>query len=194
MKRTLFPALATLSILVLSSCIGNGPVRDAVRRYLPAPPSAPVEVIAGAPSVGLREVTLPGYLDSSRIALRLSPGEIAYSDFNLWAQPLGKAVAGTVGRQMRARIGADRVDVYPWTAGVPHEVEVRLQFDSFEGDSSGAVKASGRCVLSGAARTIVIPFEYAEKWDGKNYASLASALGEILDRIAADILAKAGGV
>ena len=194
MKRHFFGALAALSAVLLSSCIGTGPVRDSVRRYLPAPPSAPVDVIAGAPSLGLREVTLPGYLDSSRIALRLSPGEVAYSDFNLWAQPLDKAVAGTVGRQLRARIGADRVDVYPWTAGVPHIVEVRLQFDSFEGDASGAVRASGRLVLSGAARTVIVPFEYTEKWDGKDYSTLAAALGEILDRIAADILAKSGGV
>ncbi|GEM_PF-3804557 len=194
MKRMIFPALAALSAILFSSCIGTAPVRDSVRRYLPAPPSAPVEVIAGAPSVGLREVTLPGYLDSSRIALRLSPGEVAYSDFNLWAQPLDKAVIGTVGRQLRARIGADRVDVYPWTPGVPHVVEVRLQFDCFEGDSSGAVRASGRCVISGSARTVIAPFDYSEKWDGKNYASLAAALGEILDRLAADLLAKAGGV
>lgn len=186
-----FPVIAALSALLLSSCIGSAPARDNVRRYLPSPAPAQVEIVAGTPAVGIREVRLPGYLDNSRIALRTGASQLSYNDFNLWAEPLDKAVAGTLSRQMRARIGADRVDVYPWTDGVPREVEVRIQFDTFEGDASGSVRASGRYVLKGSAKTLVVPFEYASNWDGRDYATLAQGLGAILDRLAADILAKA---
>jgi len=182
---------AVLCALAFTSCIGTAPVRDNVRRYLPSPPPAQVEVVAGAPALGLREVRLPGYLDTSRMVLRTGPSRLSYNDFNLWAEPLDKAVEGTLSRQLRARIGADRVDTYPWTDGVPHDVELRIQFDSFEGDVSGAVRASGRYVVKGASRTLVVPFEYAGSWDKSDFATLAEALGGILDKIAADVLTKA---
>ena len=187
-------ALLLAPTLLLTACFNTTPVNDAARRFLPCPAPAKIEKIAATPSVGLREVRLPSYLDTVKIAVRTKGSELTFNDYNLWSDPLDKSAARTLAQQLRLRIGADRVDAFPWTDGVKHEVELRVQFDRFEGDADGSVHVNGRFILTktphGTEAATIVPFDYAGTWQTSDYATLAQTLGNDLDKLAADIAAK----
>jgi uncharacterized lipoprotein YmbA len=182
------------SLLPLTACFSTKPVRDKVRFYLIAPSAGSVEMVQNAPSIGVREVEMPGYLSSSKIVVRKTDAELVYSTFELWSEPLRDSATHTLATRLAARIGREHVDVFPWTNGVARDTELRVQFDRFEGTADGRVLASGRYILSPAGgkpgTVIVVAFDYQGKWDRKDYTSLARVLGDELDRLAAEILAQ----
>jgi uncharacterized lipoprotein YmbA len=187
-------AFLLLPVMLLAACINLDPVQDATRRFLPVPAPAQVAVVAGLPTLGLREVSLPGYLLTTKIAIRTSGAELSYSDFNLWGDQPDAAAALTLVRQLRLRFGAERVDSFPWTDGVPHDVELRVKFDCFEANADGTLNVSGRYILTKSPRNdqaaLVVPFDYAGTWIAGDYASMAQSLGNALDKLAADVAAK----
>lgn len=183
------------AVLPLSACLNTRPVHDYVHYYLLAPSAGAVEVLHGAPSMGVREVELPGYLLTGKIAIRRHDAEIVYKSFDLWGEALGPSATRTFAGRLAARAGREKVDVFPWTSGVKRDYEVRVQFDHFEGVSDGGVLFSGRYVITPSGRTgepVVVSFEYPDKWTPGDYASLARALGNDLDRLAAEVLASVG--
>ena len=193
MKR--ITLLTLCAVLPLSACVNTRPVRDPARFYVIAPSVGAVESIAGTPSIGLRGMDLPDYLSQRKIALRRRDAEIVYRTYDLWGESLRDSATRTLAGRIGARIGRDHVDIFPWTQGVSHEVELRVQFDHFEGTESGHVHVSGRYILTPVGATQdgsrVVPFDYQGKWDKSDYATLARALGDGLDRLAAEILEKA---
>lgn len=196
MKR--ITLLALCAALPLAACVNTRPVKDAARFYLIAPSAGAVESIANSPSVGIRAVELPDYLSQRKIALRSKDAQIMYRTYELWGESLENSATRTLSERLAARIGRDHVDAFPWTAGVPHSVELRVQFDHFEGTEDGLVLMSGRYILSPAGGKTgdaqVVPFEYRGKWTRADYSTLAQALGDGLDRLAAEILAHSAEV
>jgi len=182
------------ALLPLTACMNTRPVKDRARFYLIAPSAGSVETVQGSPSIGVRDVELPGYLSSSKVAVRQNESQIVYKSFELWSEPLGESATRTLAGRLAARIGRDKVDVFPWTNGVKRDVELLVQFDHFEGTSDGRVMVSGRYILSPAggksAESTVVAFDYIGKWKGDDCGTLAKVLGDELDRLAAEILAK----
>lgn len=185
--------LILLSALPLAACMNTTPVRDKVHYYVVSPSAGSVEAVVDAPSVGIRVLDLPEYLTSHKLALRKGGAEVVYLTYDLWGEPLGESATRTLSARMAARVGREKVDVFPWTAGVGHDAELRVQFDHFEGTMDGLVLVSGRYVITPASgregKTVVSSFEYQGKWTKGDYASLARALGDQLDRLAAEVLA-----
>ena len=181
-----------LPILVLASCVNTTPVRDSVRRFIPCPDSSRVSLaIADAPSVKLRIVELPSYLDSSKIAVRKNGVEIAYDARNLWSEPLATSVTRVLAERLRMRVGSGNVDVYPFGPGGELGAEIRVEFDSFEGDSDGSVHAVGRfTIVRKDGKPQVYPFDGGGKWTLGDYSSLARALGNATDDLAGAIAGK----
>lgn len=190
----LYSVIILCSVLPFAACMNTRPVRDAARFYLLSPSAGSVETVQSEHLIGVREVELPGYLSAHKIALRQKGSEIVYKNFELWGEPLDESVTRTLAGRMAARIGRERVDVFPWTNGISHDVEVRVQFDHFEGSVDGSVLVSGRYIISPAAGktgdTSVVPFDYQGKWGKNDYSSLANILGDELDRLAAEILSR----
>ncbi len=177
--------------LLLTACVNSTPVRDSVRHFVPVAPEGYVPAIAGAARVGIRAVELPDYLRGPKIALRKDGAELVYSDFRLWGEPLEGAVARLLSERLSARFGVENVDRFPWAAGAC-PVQLTVQLDRFEGEMSGAVIASGRIIVEALGRDgypRVLPFSHKGSWDSADWASLARALGEAVDAIAAEAAA-----
>jgi len=178
--------------LLLSACFNTTPVRDPARRFIPCPDSSRnILPVAGVGAAGIRSVVLPAYLDSSKIAIRSGGTELVFSDINLWSEPLQTSVTRILAEGMRLRIGSAKVDVFPYKPGVMREVEIRVEFDRFEGDADGSIHVSGRYIVTKLLKdsaTEVIPFDYKGTWTSGDYASLAKALGNAADDLAGDIV------
>ncbi|MFA5256783.1 MAG: PqiC family protein [Opitutales bacterium] len=178
-----------LPVLLLASCASPVPMRDGARHFLPYADAPKTEVaLDNSPSLGIREVRLPAYLDGTKIALRKNGAELIYNDFELWAEPLDDSVRRILEQGLSARAGTDKVFLYPFKPNEARDVDLQVIFDRFEGDVDGGVHAQGRVMFSGAAAPAVMPFDYEASWDGKDCATLAKALGETVDRLAADIM------
>lgn len=149
MKNWTTPSIVMiLGALVAGACSPLGPIPDRSRYYtLSAPPVAGVDPDArhepSAIVYGLGPVTLPAYLDRGQVATRLSATEVAYSQWDRWAEPLGANVAWVLRQSLAEELGADDIVPYPWTGtGVDYQVEVRLT--CFETDIKGETRLAAR--------------------------------------------------
>ncbi len=148
MKKTwtMASTVTILGALLMGACSPLGPIPDRSRYYVLTPPVARAEPGSRHESAivyGLGPVTLPAYLDRGQIATRLSPTEIAYSQWDRWAEPLGANVAWVLRQGIADDLGVGDVVPYPWRgAGVDYQVEVRIA--SFETDSKGETRLLAR--------------------------------------------------
>jgi uncharacterized lipoprotein YmbA len=81
---------------------------------------------------------LPGYLQSTRIAVRRGTNEIYYSDYRQWAEHLDKGIQRVLASDLSTLLPSARVISSAWQPGdVKAEVHVSIQ--RFDLDESGEV-------------------------------------------------------
>jgi hypothetical protein len=130
-----------VACVLASACSVLGPIPDRSRFYtLTAAPPANAdraEAPGGTIVYGLGPVILPSYLDRNEVATRVSETEVAYSQWDRWAQPLGANVSSVLLQRLGGELGTNNVVPYPWTGSVQvdHQIVVRLL--RFEGDATG---------------------------------------------------------
>ncbi len=197
MKNWASPSVVViLGALVAGACSPLGPIPDRSRYYtLTPPPVARADSeTRRAPSTivyGLGPVTLPAYLDRSQVATRLSTTEVAYSQWDRWAEPLGANIAWVLRQNLVEELGADDIVAYPWAgAGVDYQVEVRLL--CFETDVKGETRLVARWSVRDVRHDRLIvrketTLTRAGKPDDRagSTAALSSTLGELGHEIAA---------
>ncbi|HEU5194058.1 MAG TPA: PqiC family protein [Methylomirabilota bacterium] len=95
-------------------------VKDPTKYYIlgaaPAAAQAPARPAAAdtGPTVGVGPVLIAGYLDRTAIVTRNADGQLDVSMYQRWAEPLELGVAQTLVSELAARLGTERVIVYPW--------------------------------------------------------------------------------
>jgi uncharacterized protein len=81
------------SLIGMAGCASTQPSRFYVLTDLASVESPPQVTTAGqGPAVGVGPVTLPKYLDRPQIATRAGRHELAYDEFERWAEPLDTIV------------------------------------------------------------------------------------------------------
>ena len=106
MRATYRLAAALLGLLV-AACASNPPILVA----LPAPPASvarPPDQNSGA-TLLLRQVALPGYLDSFAVVVDRKANTLVVSDDAEWAERLRDAVTRNLRDALSQRLGASRV-------------------------------------------------------------------------------------
>ncbi len=106
MSRTYRIAAALLGLLV-AGCASNPPILVA----LPDPPASVARPPAQSPGATLllRQVTLPGYLDSLGVVVDRKANTLVVSEDAEWAERLRDAVTRTLRDALSQRLGASRV-------------------------------------------------------------------------------------
>ena len=115
-------ALATLSasLIGIAGCASTQPSHFYVLTDLTSVESPPQGTTAGqGPAVGVGPVTLPKYFDRPQIASRAGRYELAYDEFERWAEPLETNVTRALVEHLARLIPTDRLAVFPWTRGTP---------------------------------------------------------------------------
>ena len=149
MTTRVLSAVGALVFLVASACSPLAPIPDRSRYYAlmpaPAPPTSQAAGEPGRPRAlcALGPVTLPAYLDRTQIVTRLSPTEVAYSEWDRWAEPLGTSVAAALRDSIAAELGNDRLVTYPWSA-VDVDYQIEVAFVRFETQSNGDTQMAAR--------------------------------------------------
>jgi len=136
-NRTLVSA-SLLLVFAFAGCKNLRPVEDLNRFYvLSASGKAQTEGRANQNlAIGIAPVETPGYLQSTRIAVRRGTNEIYYSEYRQWAEHLDKGIQRVLASDLSALLPSARVITSAWQSGdVKSEVHVSIQ--RFELDESG---------------------------------------------------------
>ena len=192
-------ALAALGIAACSS------VADPTKYYVlaQAPPAATSARQASAdtgPTIGVGPVSVPGYLDRTQVVTRGAGDEVDVSMYHRWAEPLESGIAQALASELAARMGTERVAVFPWrgtlTRVLDYQVAVAVvRFDGTPGrdvtlDARWRVVDKDGREVAAKRSTIVQPVS------GGGYpplvAGMNQALGGLGREIAAEIQAASG--
>jgi len=85
--------------------------------------------------IGVDKVSVPGYMEENRIAIRESAGAITYSS-DIWAVPTAKALTQTaltrtLIRTLQKKFSNPNVYLYPWDIERENGIRVKLTINSF---------------------------------------------------------------
>lgn len=145
-KRSVFTALVLGMALAATGCLGRSP---SVRQFMLGTNSSP-ESLDAAPELAvlIGPVRLPTYLQRTQIARRLGGGEIEFDEFNRWLGGFEENLTTALARDVRERLGSDRVVAYPSRAPFPIDYSVRIHVDEWIVDESDVLRVSLRWAIT----------------------------------------------
>jgi uncharacterized lipoprotein YmbA len=190
-----FQCALLLFIFAFTGCQSLRPVTDLTRYYVL---SSSALAASGAPPnqdlrIGIAPVELPGYLQSTRIALRTGTNEIGYSEYRQWAEHLDKGIQRILASDLSILLSSARVISSAWQSG-DVKAEVYVSMRRFELDQSGqaTLECEWRILSPGGGRVLRLDHALINK-KGPPLArnptgavnTLSQALGELSNQIAA---------
>ncbi|MBL6082297.1 membrane integrity-associated transporter subunit PqiC [Belnapia sp. T18] len=146
---------------------------------------------AVTPALLLRRVTVPRYLDTTDLVVRLSPGETAASAGGRWAERLSDGVTRALATALERRVGTGQVlrldDAVADAAAAPRELLVDLH--TFECTlSDGTCRLEARWLVGTRRSLRLEPTRVCHgTWieaGGATNEHYVAALARLLDRLA----------
>ena len=123
--------------LLLVGLIGCG---TASRQYLlSADTAGSTHGTKRSVQIGVDKVTVPGYMEESRIAIEKPGGEISYRDEG-WAVPTPKALTNSLIRSLQQRFSNPNVYLFPWDVEREGGLRVKVTIQRF-------IYSEGRVIL-----------------------------------------------
>ncbi len=191
MKRLRHPVIRAATALVgaalSAGCLGTSP---GVALYtMSGVSAAPITSETAKLALGVGPIRVPRYLDRPELVTRPggSTSRLEVDDFSRWAGGFSSNVLSALGENLGARLGTQRVVVYPGEAAFPLDYRVAVDFLAFEG-------VGGDALVLRANWVIRAPGSEAGPWSGQSAIrsaianagreGLVAAHNEALDRLA----------
>jgi uncharacterized lipoprotein YmbA len=186
--------LLCVGLLLLAGCGGTPPSRYYLMDAGPPPPPA----VADGPVVFVDRATVAAYADRSAIVVRRGFTEVAFADFDAWAEPVAGQITTVVADALGDRFG--RANVLPTPARRDRDPDFRITLDvlRFEIGADGRALLDARWTVlagpseafatAGRERLTASPAASAESFDARA-AALARTLVDLAGRIADAIAA-----
>jgi len=140
-------ASLSIAIVWLCGCSVLAPQKDVARFYTLSPvedSGAHDDRESRGLIYGLGPIELPRYLDRTELASRFSPTEVTYSRTDLWAEPLKTNLTNVLLQDLSARLGGDRIVLYPWARNVPVSYQIEVTVRRCERTAPGEVQLHAR--------------------------------------------------
>jgi uncharacterized protein len=147
-------------------------------------------------AVGVGPVNVPEYLQSRKIATRVGPNRMEYSDLDYWAEPLDQSVPRVLARDLSRSLRTDRVLLFPWNrrTHVDYQLEIDVQRFDIDPDNQAELGAqwsiknpkTGEIFESGYTREI--------RAAGSDGASRTNALSAALGAFGDDLASRVNGI
>ncbi len=101
--------------------------------------------VAGKPvGVIVGPADFPRALRRAQLATRSGPNKIEFDQFNRWAGSLDSDFLGTVGSNLSALLGSNRIAVYPNVPVFAVDYQVSFEVQRFDSDTNGTVTLISR--------------------------------------------------
>ncbi len=179
--------LAALPLALLPGC-QSAPTRTYTLYAIPVSAS---KDYAG-PALRVDSVHMPAALDRAEILLDVSLGELKISDFDHWSAPLGEMARQVISQDLILRLPAGKV-IFPHLHKPSGALGIALEILSFRTDNGNAQLTASWTILppapNSAPRGGIASLSTPASNSGalETVRSLSALLGQLADRIAADL-------
>lgn len=180
------PMLLPLLVVLLAGCAGTSPTpRFYLLESVPTVPPAPLTQLPDL-ALGVGPLTLPDLLDRPQMLTHGGPHQVDVAEFHRWAGDLGANLSRVLAERLGARLGTERLSLYPWPAQRRLDYQVRAELWRFDGRPGGEAVLWGQwSLLDGAGerelRTQGVRLR--ESVNGGEFVDLAAALSRLSERL-----------
>ena len=187
------PALAGACTLLLGGCASH----EALTSYFVLSPETSAAASSGTQPgvhgvrVFIRRVSIPGYLQSNKLASRHADTQVQYADTAQWAEPLNQAISDALGSAIDRTARMTVVGVVG--GGVPpaRDYDLKVDVERFEGDDKGQVILTATWSLyapESSTPLLTRRSRFVQSgWTDGDYPGLAKLLGMDVDALGAEI-------
>jgi len=187
------------AILLVCCCACLGGKQPQYDYFVLTPTRAlaePARDAAQRSTVGVSQVTIPGYLDRESIVTRTDDHRVVYSKRDRWAEPLDQAFERSLRHELAAALAPVGITVPSSTSAPTYDVQVdllrfeRLGASRVELWARWTLRMDTKLVHAGETR---IEVRVAGSGDGAAAAALSGAIARLATVIAAKVqIAEAG--
>lgn len=197
MKTRMDRTVLMAATIALAGCSILKPQADPSRFYVLTSTSTRAEnANARAPgglTIGVGPIELPDYLDRSPLVTRLGPNQVAFSDFERWAEPLARNFSRVVIENLVLLLNTEKVVSLPSLVPISLQYEVPIEVQRFESYDDGMVELVARWAVRSPADANVLrtgESRIAETGGSETeevVAALSRAVGRLSEEIASNI-------
>ena len=198
--RSWLLALVILStaLIGLAGCASTQPSRFYVLTDLASIESPHQGTTPGqGPAIGVGPVTLPKYLDRPQIATRAGRYELAFDEFERWAEPLDTNVSRALVEHLARLTPTDRIAVFPWPRGTPIDYQVTVEVAHFFGQQGGnaVLIAHWSIFREGGTEALVSrTSRFSTPSGGPQYEAMVATMGEAVAELGGEIATAIGAL
>ena len=154
--------------------------------------AAPVEAAAGAVTIGLMPLRLPGYINRTQMVMRDGNNRITFSVLDRWADYPDRLISQILGENLQALLPRARVVTAPWPVGVTPDLRLTVQiFELIGTDDRQVIFNADWTVARGSSPGDATFYRaaFAEPLSGSGFDGLAAAYSRVLERFCRDVVA-----
>ena len=186
MKKIIFTLFA---LTFLAGC--SGVVSDKSTHFYSLSVKAPSKALASPQlRLGIGPIKLPRLLKHPQIITRKNQHEIHMAEQHQWGGSLKEDVTQTVANNLGNLLGTEQVEHFPWKQRFKADYQVRIHIEKMDGGLGGKAHLKARWWLrvgNAATDKLAEHSNYSVDVKGKDYASYAAALSELLYQLSQEI-------
>lgn len=192
--KLVLPALAAL--LVFNGCVNLEPTPDPTRNFKLS--SMAIGTQPPIPSLALviQPVSVPDYLKRSNIVLRKAQGELTFSEFDRWAEPVENGIARVIAENLTSLLNTRFIRTSDQPGGRDTELKLHLTIVDFSTDSNGnaiftaeskLTSNDGKGILAASRARLKVPGSPEPVDMADNVGALSTVLKQYSEQLAAQL-------
>lgn len=138
--------------------------------------------------VGIGPLSIPEYLQHSRISYWKTPLQLSLLENQYWAEPLEQGISRVLRLHVQAAHPQWRVVQFPWRSNQRPAYTVRVDIQRLDAFRDHAVLEAGIDTIDTQTNKIIASKQFSARVDSSsNSADIARAYSELLQQLANDI-------
>lgn len=146
--------------------------------------------------IGIGPITVPEYLESSRIVTRSSPNKLKINEYHRWGGSLEDELLRTISENVSLLTGSEKVIVYPWKRSIRPDIHIQISFKNLEAiPGKKAVLRASWIVNSPNSRnnTRVNLSKFEKDISSSHIESIVAAQSQLIERLSLEIVNSLNG-
>lgn len=183
-------ALLFFTALLLTACASSPVI---LQQYVLSSASVqPMDVSPGAPTIELKRVMLPDYLQSRGLVMQREDGTLSKASLHVWAQPLDQDIGAAIVQRINqsGQFNAFYTGVYSHPLNNTH-ASISLHIEHFIVMESGDVVLSGYWYNSNDSDSPRMNrFQFRSELSDDGYAPAVNEMRKLLDEMTDSLIAE----
>ena len=177
-----------LGVTLFFGCAATEPLTSF---YVLGQPQKTRSVRGGGAAVFVRRVEVPTYLAQTSLVTMKGGIEVQYAATARWAEPLDQGISRAVAGALNQNSGLRAYSFSPVAPPPPHNFDVRIRIEKFEGDDNGEVTLQARWEVTTTDSSEAIAsskvFLRRSGWQPGDYAGLVRFLSQEISEMSRQI-------